>query len=316
MPKHSVGFVYVVSNKAIPGMVKIGFTTKFAEERAEQLSSTSVPYPFDIEFRALTSHWRAVEKEAHDLLEPWRVNPRREFFAIEAVDAIETVRDALLAKAGIDAWQGDDQYQVAHEDRIALALMEGDLFLVVTYPDFMGSAEITDLWQAHNDGDVLDLMGTRDAHRVIGMGDEETGGEKDPIQHLDRDSKVPNGRINGRERLVPGERLIWLRAFANGAACKMVIFEMADHCQIVSRTWNSGFDSTGSPLLLNTVTYDKLPDGVIRTAQLVTRLPHPRSWSPKTPRVGQEWQPRIGGRPAEREYWLKQLRPTNKERRP
>ncbi|MGW4640405.1 GIY-YIG nuclease family protein [Sphaerisporangium sp. NPDC004334] len=307
MPKHSVGFVYVLSNRAIPGMVKIGFTTKLAEERAERLYSTSVPYPFDVVFRAATSHWRAVEEWTHELLRAYRVNPRREFFAVDTTHAIETVRDTLLTESSINAWQGDNRYLVAHGDRIALTLAKDDLLLVVTNPSIMGRVEITGVWQAHSDGDLLELMGTNDPDRVIGMSDDEGGGEEDPVPYLDRDERVPNGNINGRERLVPGERLIWLRPIAHGAACHVVIFEMMDHCRVVSRTWQPEFSACGVPLLLNVVTYDKLPDGVVRFAQIIPRLPQPRCWAPKMPKAGQEWYHSVGGLPQDPEYWLKQL---------
>ncbi|MFF0870156.1 GIY-YIG nuclease family protein [Nonomuraea sp. NPDC003560] len=293
MPQHSVGFVYAVSNRAIPEMVKVGFTTKPAEERARQLYSTSVPYPFDVEFRAATSHWRAVEAFAHQLLDTWRVNPRREFFAVTARDAIENVRDALLTENSIDAWRGDGNY-VRHGDRIALTLVSGDLILVVTCPSLMSRPEITDVWQAHSDGGLLGLMGTNDPDHVAGLSSEDAGGEEDPVPYLDRKKKVPNGAINGRERLVPGERRIWQRPYANGMACKVALFEMRDHCQAVSRTWKPKIDSSRAPLLLNIITYDEPPEGVARVAALVPRLHQSRCWAPRNPGASEEWYQSVG----------------------
>ncbi|NBE99705.1 GIY-YIG nuclease family protein [Nonomuraea sp. KC401] len=307
MPQHSVGFVYVVSNRAIPEMVKVGFTTKLAEKRARQLYSTSVPYPFDVEFRAAASHWRAVEAFAHQLLGTWRVNPRREFFAVTAKDAIENVRDALLTGNSIDAWSGDDGNYVRHGDRIALTLASGDLFLIVTCPSLMSRPEITDVWQAHSDGDLLELMGTNDPDHVAGLSSEEADGEEDPVPYLDRKRTVPNGAINGRERLVPGERLIWLRPYASGMACKVALFEMRAYCQVVSRTWEPEIDSSGAPLLLNIVTYDEPPEGVARVAALVPRLHQPRCWAPVSAGASEEWYRSVGDRPQKPEYWLKQL---------
>ena len=35
------GFVYVMSNKSMPGIVKVGMSTKMPEERAKELSSAT-----------------------------------------------------------------------------------------------------------------------------------------------------------------------------------------------------------------------------------------------------------------------------------
>ena len=42
------GYVYLLTNEAMPGYVKIGFTERTVEERIEELSKpTGVPMPFD-----------------------------------------------------------------------------------------------------------------------------------------------------------------------------------------------------------------------------------------------------------------------------
>ena len=44
-----VGYVYIMTNPAMPGLVKIGSTTLLPDERARQLSSsTGVPRPFQV----------------------------------------------------------------------------------------------------------------------------------------------------------------------------------------------------------------------------------------------------------------------------
>lgn len=44
------GYVYIISNQAMPGIFKIGFTLKDPELRAKELDSTGVPYPFIVEY--------------------------------------------------------------------------------------------------------------------------------------------------------------------------------------------------------------------------------------------------------------------------
>ncbi|MEU6645302.1 GIY-YIG nuclease family protein [Saccharomonospora sp. NPDC046836] len=70
----------MMTNPAMPKMVKIGCTSALPEDRAAELSSkTGVPLPFEVSFRALTMRWNAVEKLVHQRLGGERVNPRREF---------------------------------------------------------------------------------------------------------------------------------------------------------------------------------------------------------------------------------------------
>ncbi|SDG91630.1 T5orf172 domain-containing protein [Paraburkholderia phenazinium] len=59
------GYVYVMSNQAMPGLVKVGFTTGTPDERAAQLKSTGVPHRPTVEFYVQVPDARAVEREAH-----------------------------------------------------------------------------------------------------------------------------------------------------------------------------------------------------------------------------------------------------------
>ena len=43
-------YVYILSNPAMPGLIKIGYTKNHPGERVKQLSrSSSIPVPFDVE---------------------------------------------------------------------------------------------------------------------------------------------------------------------------------------------------------------------------------------------------------------------------
>ena len=48
----SEGIVYVLTNPAMPGMVKIGRTGRQVEARLSDLYSTGVPLPFECEYAA------------------------------------------------------------------------------------------------------------------------------------------------------------------------------------------------------------------------------------------------------------------------
>ena len=82
------GTVYVLTNPAMPGMVKIGKTTRNVELRLSDLYSTGVPLPFECEYAAKVSDVDKTEKAFHRAFSPNRVNPKREFFNIEPEQAI------------------------------------------------------------------------------------------------------------------------------------------------------------------------------------------------------------------------------------
>lgn len=85
----SEGYVYILSNPVMPGMVKIGFTTQDdINSRLAGLFSTGVPVPFELEYACRITDCQKVERALHRAFHPQRVHPRREFFEIEADQAI------------------------------------------------------------------------------------------------------------------------------------------------------------------------------------------------------------------------------------
>lgn len=84
MAEKPVQIVYVLTNPAMPGLVKIGKTTQLeVEERMKQLYSTGVPVPFDCAFACKVKDATDVEKALHLAFGMTRVNPNREFFKLE-----------------------------------------------------------------------------------------------------------------------------------------------------------------------------------------------------------------------------------------
>lgn len=77
--------VYVLTNPAMPGLVKIGKTTQMeVETRMKQLFGTGVPVPFDCAFACQVKDAHEVEKALHFAFGNVRINPNREFFKIES----------------------------------------------------------------------------------------------------------------------------------------------------------------------------------------------------------------------------------------
>ena len=85
--------VYVLSNPAMPGLVKIGRTDNTdANIRIAQLYTTGVPVPFTLEYACKVSNPDEVERALHIAFGPQRTNPKREFFNIEPEQAIAILR--------------------------------------------------------------------------------------------------------------------------------------------------------------------------------------------------------------------------------
>jgi DNA segregation ATPase FtsK/SpoIIIE-like protein len=77
------GYVYALINHAMPGLVKIGRTTRAPSERLEELSgATGVPSPFELVYDVLVADAAAAEQFIHAQLTArgYRLSESREFF--------------------------------------------------------------------------------------------------------------------------------------------------------------------------------------------------------------------------------------------
>lgn len=85
-------YVYILSNKYMPGLLKIGFTTLNPYDRANILSkSTGVPDDFELDFAYRCINGRKLEKAVHEKLSQFRVKKQREFFSVPLNTAIEVI---------------------------------------------------------------------------------------------------------------------------------------------------------------------------------------------------------------------------------
>jgi len=85
----SSGFVYIMINYSMPGLVKIGKTAIDSKSRAKQLRTTGVPTPFEVAFEIYTKDQSRLEKEIHSKLKLFRVDNKREFFKYPLDEAIK-----------------------------------------------------------------------------------------------------------------------------------------------------------------------------------------------------------------------------------
>lgn len=82
------GFVYILTNPSMPGLIKIGKTRLDPANRAAQLHTTGVPAGFQVEYACRTPDPEAVEQAMHVAFGPTRLSHKREFFQITPEQAI------------------------------------------------------------------------------------------------------------------------------------------------------------------------------------------------------------------------------------
>ncbi|WP_419872770.1 GIY-YIG nuclease family protein [Candidatus Pristimantibacillus sp. PTI5] len=72
------GFVYILINQSMPGLLKIGMTTRDTVERVLELSSaTGVPTPFMLAYKKQFANCKLAEEKMHSLLDEYRVSSGR-----------------------------------------------------------------------------------------------------------------------------------------------------------------------------------------------------------------------------------------------
>jgi len=158
--------VYILVNKDMPGLIKIGRTSGTARERAKKLSqSTSVPSPFEVVYETPCDQAKQLERTMHRQLAQYR-RPRREFFECSVEYAI-----SLLEHYSLDILNNHPLNQKAKELLTALNSdempHEGGLYLLQlaewglqNLPDYQPSGQIPRMPHLPRDTTQNDLYDT------------------------------------------------------------------------------------------------------------------------------------------------------------
>jgi hypothetical protein len=89
--------IYILTNEAMPGYVKIGRTSTNLEQRIRDLSaSTSIPIPFTCFYACTVKNAQFVEHQLHDAFDNNRINPKREFFQIAPERVVSALKLAEI----------------------------------------------------------------------------------------------------------------------------------------------------------------------------------------------------------------------------
>ncbi len=302
------GFVYVLTHPRFPELVKIGFTSRLVEERIADLS-TAVPEDFTIALRLTTLNARTVERYTHELLGEHRFRKDKEFFEVTEEQACAAVHTAAEAVNGIRAWASEKLHRLQAKHRVFLPLRAGQHFVWLRYTDPLallagGPPSVVDIWEVHSEGDVLELHGASSAKHIAGFSDDDPNSCDDPVPYLNRTGTAPNGDLLSRERLLAGDRLVWLSVDEQTEECTSAVFEVAHYCQAVYRTWNPQSSPEGFPLFPTDTLSLPSPPAQERLREILNFGP-PRSWSEES--LHDSLSSRFGIEPQPPAHWLPPL---------
>jgi len=104
--------IYILTNEAMPGLVKIGHTTDLKQRMRELSSPSGVPLAFECHYAAEVPEHVKVDNLMHQLFSDHRVNPKREFFRLSPEKAVI----ALKIGGFKDATPGDGDDVVAETE--------------------------------------------------------------------------------------------------------------------------------------------------------------------------------------------------------
>ena len=95
----NIGYIYILTNPAMPGLVKIGHTARDPQTRAAELSAaTGVPGRFVVAWAHPVCDHEALEGLAHGRLNRYRVNAHREFFSCTVTQARRIIEQEARAQ--------------------------------------------------------------------------------------------------------------------------------------------------------------------------------------------------------------------------
>jgi hypothetical protein len=89
-----MGYIYAMSNKSMPGILKIGMTERSIEERLKEANGTFTLIPFVVEMSKNVLNCKEKEKCIHQILQSKRVNPKKEFFEV-TIEEIKPIFDLM-----------------------------------------------------------------------------------------------------------------------------------------------------------------------------------------------------------------------------
>ena len=97
-----MGYVYAMSNKSMPGILKIGMTERSIEERLKDANGTFTLIPFVVVMSKYVSNCKEKERCIHQILQSKRVNLKKEFFQV-TLEEIKPIFDLMDSVENIES---------------------------------------------------------------------------------------------------------------------------------------------------------------------------------------------------------------------
>lgn len=138
------GYVYILSNPSMPGLVKIGRSVGGGECRARGLYVTGVPERFDLEFELLADDANELETLVHERLQDSRVNDDREFFMCSVDEAIHALLDVFASERDLRVCYVDEYSAVEAATHLAFRI-DAHPFSMCNAFNFMTDEEAKEL---------------------------------------------------------------------------------------------------------------------------------------------------------------------------
>ena len=112
------GWVYVITNQAMPGLVKVGYSTKDPELRAGELNHTGSPHAYLVEYELLIDETDKVEQGTHRFLSSKR--EAKEWFRCSPEEAIVAIKQIAGSGAIFETYNRADREkaQALHQQQL------------------------------------------------------------------------------------------------------------------------------------------------------------------------------------------------------
>lgn len=101
------GWVYIISNQAMPDLIKIGFSTKDPALLASELNHTGSPHPYVVDYEVLIDHPRDIERKVHRKLSGYREG--REWLRCAPEFAISAIQQIAGGQAIVESFKRADR---------------------------------------------------------------------------------------------------------------------------------------------------------------------------------------------------------------
>jgi hypothetical protein len=135
------GWVYVITNKSMPGLIKVGFSLKDPNLRAGELNNTGTPHPYVVEYEVFVYGPFEIEQRVHKELKDF--SEAKEWFRCSVGEAKSAIRRII----------GDSEIPMeAINGNIGSIRIESKIIKIITEDN---------RFIAYNDGTVLDKQMNR-----------------------------------------------------------------------------------------------------------------------------------------------------------